>query len=186
MRLDGRPDVAGAVDREGVAERGPSSCGNRRAAPTRPALSPGRPPAASRPQLGMALALLAVMMGQQDPLHSPNADLTQMLQHAAVTHVDQHGRIAVAKDVHVAGVRPDEEIRPGPPPTGAASAAPKDSRRIETQNSTCTGHRTPRRRYRSHVHSPESQDKPDLPGILSETCAARPMSIVGYVSDTIV
>jgi hypothetical protein len=57
-----------------------------------------------------ALALLAVMVGEQDPLDALHADIAEVVEHAAFAQVNEQRGISVAHDIHVAGVGPDEEV----------------------------------------------------------------------------
>ena len=47
---------------------------------------------------------------KKNPFDAAHADFGEMVQHAAVAEVDQERRIAVAKDIDIAGVSPDEEV----------------------------------------------------------------------------
>ncbi len=64
-------------------------------------------------QLGMALALLAMMMRQQDPLQPPHTDFPQVLQDASVAQIDQQRRVTVSQHVDVADVLPKKQLDAG-------------------------------------------------------------------------
>jgi len=51
-----------------------------------------------------------MVMGDQHPLDLLDADLAQVVQHAAVADVDQQGRLALAEHVDVADVLPDQQL----------------------------------------------------------------------------
>jgi hypothetical protein len=55
------------------------------------------------------LALLAVVVRVQHPLDPGDADPGHRVEHRPVAEVDDDRRVAVAHDVGVAGVRPDED-----------------------------------------------------------------------------
>ena len=57
-----------------------------------------------------ALALLAMMMREEHPLHAPHANLAEMVQHASITKVDEQCGIAITQDVDIAGVGPQEGV----------------------------------------------------------------------------
>ena len=57
-----------------------------------------------------ALALLAVVMREQNPLDAIDADFGEVVENAAVAEVDQQRRVAVAEDVDGGGIGPGEEV----------------------------------------------------------------------------
>ena len=56
------------------------------------------------------LALLAVMVREQDGFDLLDANLSKRLEHAAVPQIDEHRGIAVAEHEHVADVGPKEQV----------------------------------------------------------------------------
>jgi len=61
-----------------------------------------------------SLALLAVMVGQQHPLDTVDADFAEVIEHASVADVNQQSGLPTAEDMDVAGVSPHEQIREVP------------------------------------------------------------------------
>src|SRR5262245_40103829 len=90
-RLDRRAHIARAVNGKGVAKIDvhfpevkrmlEKRALRLRSCNFRPALTP-------RAQLRRALTLLAVMMGEQHPLDTSDADLIEMIEHTAVAQID--------------------------------------------------------------------------------------------------
>ncbi len=113
-RLDGRPDVACAVDAVRVPQRGLHLA--KLAGPLEERsfrIGGGQLHAGSdlgRGQAGRSLALLAMMVREEDPLDAGDADLAEMIEDAAVPKVDQQGRVAVLQDIDIAGVGPEVEV----------------------------------------------------------------------------
>src|SRR5262245_31792394 len=52
----------------------------------------------------VALALVAMMMGMQDPIYLRDAHCPKMIQNLAGAEIDQHATRSVANDVNIAGV----------------------------------------------------------------------------------
>jgi hypothetical protein len=60
--------------------------------------------------LSYALALLAMVMGEQYPLDMLHAESTQMIKDSTIAQVDQQGGVAVTKKVTVASIRKSKEL----------------------------------------------------------------------------
>ena len=52
-----------------------------------------------------------MMSGEQQPLDALHADLIKVVEHAAISEVDHERCIAIAQDMGIAGVSPDEKVR---------------------------------------------------------------------------
>ena len=63
-----------------------------------------------RPELRRTLSLLAMVVGEQDPLDPFHADVREVFQHAAIAEIDQQRGIAVTQDMDVTSVRPNKEV----------------------------------------------------------------------------
>ena len=63
---------------------------------------------------GGALALLPMMVGEQDPFDALDANFLEMIQHASVPKVDEKGGVAISNHIDVAGVAPDRDVRGEP------------------------------------------------------------------------
>ncbi len=112
-RLDRRPNVAGPMHGILISQRGLHLAERRRPLKQRPlGFGPGEFHIVAF-ELRIALALLAMVVREEDPLDALDANLREMVQDAAIAEVDQNGRVAIANDVDVAGVGPEEDVGEG-------------------------------------------------------------------------
>ena len=114
-RRDRRPHVARAVDRELVGELRHECPEGERLLEQIPFIGRhGHLHAAGgrmAGELGVPLALLAVVVRVEHPLDLFDPKFGQGVEHAAVAQVDQDGRGAVLDHIDVAGVGPTEDVR---------------------------------------------------------------------------
>ena len=111
--LGGGADVAGAVDRMRIAQFGAPFAEVARRFEQRLFVLGRRKLRARAIDAANPLALLAVMVGENDPFDVANADVTEMIENSAVPQIEQDRRRAVAEHEHIACVGINEEIGPG-------------------------------------------------------------------------
>ena len=71
-----------------------------------------------------------MMVGKENPLDVLDANVLQMIEHAAIAKVDEQRGVAVPQDIHVAGVGPDRQVRRQP---GKRSKAGGKAREAEAR-----------------------------------------------------